>query len=72
MTPRYSLGPVHTCIYVRARETGDWDPRPLERARVETIGADQWVLKRGKFIGFARVAHQGNPRILRISTISVQ
>jgi len=23
--PYYRLGPVYTCLYVRARETGDWD-----------------------------------------------
>ena len=57
--PHYSSGPVHTCLYVRARVTGDWDPflGPLERARAraETGGADQWVLKRRECPGFARV-----------------
>jgi len=44
--PYYRLGPVHTCFYVRARETGDWDLflGPLEWAREETGGADRWVL----------------------------
>ena len=44
--PYYRLGPVHTCLYVRVRETGDWDTflGPLEWARVETGGADRWVL----------------------------
>ena len=44
--PYYSLGPVHTCVYVRVRETGAWDLilGPLEWARAETGGADQWVL----------------------------
>jgi len=39
------------------RETGDWDIflGPPERARAETGGADQWVLKRRDFSGFARV-----------------
>ena len=39
------------------RETGDWDIflGPPERARVETGGADQWVLKRREYSGFARV-----------------
>jgi len=39
------------------RETGDWDIflGPPERARAETGGADQWVLKRRKFPGLARV-----------------
>jgi len=41
------------------RETGDWDRDiflgPLEQARVETGGADQWVLKRRELPGVARV-----------------
>ena len=37
---------VHTCLYVRFRETGDWDifPGPLEWVRAETGRTDQWVL----------------------------
>ena len=44
--PYYRLGPVHMCLYVRARETGDWDLflGPLEWVRAETGGADWWVL----------------------------
>ena len=44
--PYYRLGPVHTCLYVRVRETGDWDLflGPLEWARAETGGADRGVL----------------------------
>ena len=38
--PYYRLEPVHTCIYVRVRETDDWD-RPLKWARVETCEADR-------------------------------
>jgi len=55
--PSYRLGPVHTCVYVRVRETGDWDLflGPLEWARAETGGADRWVLKRRGFPGVARV-----------------
>jgi len=36
------------------RETGDWDIflGPPERARAETGGADQWVLKRRECSGF--------------------
>jgi len=36
--PYYRLGPVHTCLYARVRETGDWDLflGPLEWARAET------------------------------------
>jgi len=39
------------------REIGDWDIflGPPERARAETGGADQWVLKRRELPGFARV-----------------
>ena len=53
----YRLGPVHTCLYVRVRETGDWDLLlgPLEWARAETGGTDRWVLQRRGFPGVARV-----------------
>jgi len=39
------------------RETGDWDIflGPFERARAETGGVDQWVLKQREYSGFARV-----------------
>jgi len=39
------------------RGTGEWDIflGPPERARAETGGADQWVLKRRECSGFARV-----------------
>jgi len=39
------------------RETGDWDMFLVlpERARAETGGADQWVLKRRELPGFAKV-----------------
>jgi len=44
--PYYRLGPVHTCLYARVRESGDWDlfPGPLELARAKTGRADQRVL----------------------------
>jgi len=53
----YGFGPVHTSLYVQLLETGDWDIflGPPELARAETGGADQWVLKRREFPGFARV-----------------
>ena len=53
--PYYRFGPVHTCLYVRLRETGDWNLflGPLEWA--ETGGADRWVLQRKGFPGVARV-----------------
>jgi len=57
----YKFGLVHTCLYVRVRENGDWDlrvfPGPLERAlaRAETGGADWGVFWRWGFPGVARV-----------------
>jgi len=38
----YRLGPIHTCHYVGARETGDWDLflGPMEWVRAETGRAD--------------------------------
>jgi len=38
--PHHRLGPVHTYLYVRERENGDWDLflGPPERARAETGG----------------------------------
>ena len=55
--PYYRLGPVHTCLYVRVRETGDWDLflGPLEWARAETGGDDSWVFQRRGFPGVVRV-----------------
>ena len=40
--PYYRFGPVHTCLYVPARETGDWDLflGHLEWARAETDATD--------------------------------
>jgi len=60
--PYYRLGPVHTCLYVSVRETGDWDLflGPLEWAREETGGADEWVLQRRGFQGVFRV-HKSTP-----------
>jgi len=57
MTPTTALGlPIRFSIF-ELRETGDWDIflGPPERARAETGGADQWVLKRRECSGFARV-----------------
>jgi len=55
------------------RETGDWDIflGPPERARVETGGADQWVLKRRELREFAIVNEQ-NAHIPGIPTVSFQ
>ena len=48
MTPTTDFGLSIRLSMFELRETGDWDIflGPLERARVETGGADQWVLKR--------------------------
>jgi len=55
--PHYGLGPVQRLSMFELRETGDWDLflDPLARARAETGGADQWVLKRRELPGVARV-----------------
>jgi len=57
MTPTTALGLSIRLSMFELRETGEWDIflGPLERARAETGGADQWVLKRRKLPGFARV-----------------
>ena len=63
------MGVVGAQVY----ETGDWDIflGPQERARAETGGADQWVLKRRELPGFA-IMNEKNTRIPRIPTISFQ
>jgi len=57
MTPTTDLGLFIRLSMFELRETGDWDifQGPPERARAETGGADQWVLKRRELPGFARV-----------------
>ena len=57
MTPTTDLGLSIRLSIFELRETGDWDifSGPPERARAETGGADQWVLKRRECSGFARV-----------------
>jgi len=57
MTTTTDLGLSIRLSMFELRETGDWDiflGLP-ERARVETGGADQWVLKRREFSGLVRV-----------------
>ena len=57
MTPTTALGlSIRLCLF-ELSETGDWDiflGLP-ERAREETGGADQWVLKWRECSGFTRV-----------------
>ena len=59
MTPTTALGQSIRLSMFELRETGDWDiflgHGPPDRARAETGGADQWVLKRRERSGFARV-----------------
>jgi len=57
MTPTMALGLSIRLSMFELRETGDWDIflGPPERARAETGGADQWVLKRRELPGVARV-----------------
>ena len=57
MTPTTALGLSIRLSMFELRETGDWDIflGPPERARAETGGAEQWVLKRRECSGFARV-----------------
>ena len=57
MTPTTALGLSIRLSMFELRETGDWDIflGPTERARAENGGAEQWVLKRRKCSGFARV-----------------
>ena len=66
MTPTTDLGLSIRLSMFELRETGDWDIflGPPERARAETGGADQWVLKRRECKGFARV-NQVTPASLR-------
>jgi len=57
MTPTMALGLSIRLSMFELRKTGDWDIflGPPERARAETGGADQWVLKQRELAGFARV-----------------
>jgi len=48
------LGPVHTCLYVRVRKTGDFDLFLLEWVTVETDGLTEGCFSEG-FPGFARM-----------------
>ena len=73
MTPTTALGLYIRLSMFELRETGDWDIflGPPERARAETGGADQWVLKRRELPGFA-IVNEKNARIPGIPTISFQ
>jgi len=56
-TPTTALGLSIRLSMFELRKTGYWDIfkflGPPERARAETGGADQWVLKRRECSGFA-------------------
>ena len=49
--PHYGPGLSIRLSMFELRETGDWDIflGPPERARAETGGTDQWVLKRREY-----------------------
>jgi len=57
MAPTTALGPSIRLSIFELRETGDWDIflSTPERARAETGGADQWMLKQRELPGFSRV-----------------
>jgi len=57
MTPTTALGLSIRLSMFELRETGGWDIflSPPERAREETGGTDQWVLKRRELPRVARV-----------------
>jgi len=72
--PYYRLGPVHTCLYVRARETGDWDlflgpGNGCERRLVELTNRCYSGGVRGDSEGLPGFIH---PRVLGIPNISFQ
>jgi len=63
MTPTTALGLSIRLSVFELRETGDWDIflGPPERARAETGGADQWLLKRRELPGVAIVNAKKRP-----------
>jgi len=63
MTPTTALGLSIRLSMFELPEIGDWDIflGPPERARAETGGADQWVLKRRELPGFAIVNEKKRP-----------
>ena len=63
MTPTTALGLSIRLSMFELRETGDWDIflGPPERAKAETGGADQWVLKWRELPGFAIVNEKKRP-----------
>jgi len=64
MTLTTALGLYIRLSVFELRETGDWDIflGPPERARAETGGADQWVLKQRELPGFAIVNEKKRPQ----------
>jgi len=63
MTPTTALGLSIRLSRFELRETSDWDIflGPPERARAETGGAEQWVLKRRELPGVATVNEKKRP-----------
>ena len=65
MTPTTALGLSMHLFMFDLCETGDCNIflGLLERARAETCGADQWVLKRRELPGFAIVIEKKTPSV---------
>jgi len=59
MNPTTDWGLSIRVFRFELHETGDWDLflGPPERARVETGGADQWLLKRKWFSVVSDITH---------------
>ena len=69
--PYYRLGPVHTCLYVRVRETGDWDIFlvPWNGRGRRLVELTDGCYSEGDSQGLPGFIH---PRVLGIPTISFQ
>jgi len=63
MSPTTALGLSIRLSVFELRETADWDIflGPSERARAETGGADQWVIKQRELPGFDIVNEKKRP-----------
>jgi len=67
----YRLGSVHTCLYVRVRETGDWDLFlvPWNGRGRRLVEMTDGCYSGGDSQGLSGFIH---PRVLGIPTISFQ
>ena len=67
--PYYRLGPVHTCLYVRVRETGDWDLFPWNGRGRRLVELTNGCYSGGDSQGLPGFIHT---RVLGMPTISFQ